>query len=81
MKIKKKKNKRIKKEHKKNYDSILNADSMWNRQSSIKKSKSGKDIQKLLGIGDEEDYKAEEEPMKMMDIVLQSWENKNTGKK
>ena len=61
-------------QEKTNFDPIANADSLWNRQSATKKTKNGASIQQLLGI----DYggpstQQQNEPMKMMDIVLQKW--------
>ena len=69
-----KKKKKVK-EHKNVYDPILNTDSMWNRETSIKKTKDGKTIQQMLGIDDEDEPGiTEKEPMKMMDIVLKAWD-------
>jgi hypothetical protein len=61
-------------QEKTNFDPINNPDSMWSRQSASRKTKNGASIQQLLGI----DYggpstQQQNEPMKMMDIVLQKW--------
>lgn len=77
-----KKRKKKKLEHKKSYDPINNADSMFNRQSSAKAGNLGssgwgaKEIQAILGIEEEEPRSINDQtPLRMMDIVLQHWEN------
>ncbi len=76
--MKKHQKKKKKLQEKVGFDSIVNADSMWNRQSSIKKAKNGKTIQQILGFGDDDrelGLPQQNEPMKMMDLVLQNWED------
>lgn len=64
------------KEHKKSYDPVNNADSMWNRSTSTKKSKGGKDIQQMLGIEDKGMDRATSRgrPMNLMDILKSMYE-------
>jgi hypothetical protein len=74
--------KKTKKEHKFKYDPVNNPDSMWSRFSSTKKMKDSDQIKKMLGIEDEEpgehDISAKQ-PLKMMDIVLQTWGQQEPG--
>jgi hypothetical protein len=72
--------KKSQKEHKKRYDPVESPDSIWQRSSSNtggkKKSLGGKEIMHMLGI-DHEDEPAsvqDKSPLKMMDIVMQTWD-------
>lgn len=75
-----------KKEHKKNYGQVDNPDSLWQRSNSARKVKGdqskpslgGKEIMQMLDIEDdgmENIYDVK--PLKMMDIVLQTWNNED----
>jgi hypothetical protein len=73
--------KKVKKEHKKSYDQVNSPDSIWNRSSaqrgavSNKKSFGAKEIQKILGIEDEEGKSLlDKDPLKMMDVVYDMWD-------
>lgn len=65
--------KKTKKEHKKSFSQTDNPDSIWQRSSS-QRQYGAKEIQDMLGIEDEERHDIKDkQPMKMMDIVMQSW--------
>lgn len=68
--------KKIKKESKFKFDPINNPDSIWNRSSSKRRggSMDGQKIRQILGIEDEEKEDiSSKSPLKMMDIVFQTW--------
>jgi hypothetical protein len=53
----------------------LNVDSLWDRESAIKKDKGGESAQEMLGIEPDMPGNIDKiQPMKMMDIVMNSWE-------
>ena len=62
-------------------DTISNPDSMWNRASSNKKSKGGKDIQQILGIEDKgmERATSRGRPLSLMDILKSMYEEDEDG--
>lgn len=69
-------------DEKQRFDPINNADSQYSRQSAAKagtiggRSLDGKEIKQILGIEDEEEERiAVKQPLKMMDIVLQTWDD------
>ena len=48
---------------------------MWNRQTSIKKVKNGESIQDMLGLTDNSPERLVTNPISMMDLVMQSYNN------
>lgn len=65
--------KKAKREHKRSYNMINNPDSIWSRSSS-KRAKSSADTMRMLDIEEEDPTSIiDKHPLKMMDIVLQSW--------
>ena len=78
--------KKPKKEHKKNYGQVDNPDSLWQRANSARKVQGknpntgmgGKEIMQMLGIEDDgAENINDRKPLKMMDIVLQTWEGED----
>lgn len=60
-------------------DPGINADSTWNRAVSTKQA-GGKDIMDMLGLEDEGPQDpSEQKPLKMMDLVMQSWDLMEPG--
>ena len=64
-----------KKKRLKEYNGALDTDSLWNRNTSVKRDYDGKTAQEILGLEDEGPGTLNKtQPMSMMDIVLNSWD-------